>query len=166
MKKLVCLLMLFALGCPVLAEIQPPKWEEFAPDGYANVEYIEYKGLNPALGMLLACSIVGSPIAFADLNKQSRVESNNYWYNRRKEFEQEINSCKNAANESELSYGYLSIRQNELSKNTDRKMSIMQAQQNYTATQQNVQRSNLQSQINNVQTQNTFNQIQRNLRGY
>lgn len=166
MKKIVILFVMFCFNFPAMAEIQPPRWEEFCPREYVNAEYIKDNTPSSIVNLLLAYSIIGFPFALHNINKSSLIESNNYWYNRRIEFEQKLNSCKNITNESQLIYQYLSIKQDELSKNANRKMNIMQAQQNAIAIQQNIQRSNLQSQINNIQTQNTFNQIQNNLRSY
>lgn len=156
MKKLITLVLLMALGCPVFAQIQAPKWSEFAPSGYSKVEYIKDDTLPNWANVLLACSIVGSPIAIYNKNKYEQIESNNYWYSRRKEFEERLNSLQNITNENELAYEYLSIRQDELSKNANRKMSIMQNQQRYLATQQRIQNANSQDWTDQLTNYNNF----------
>lgn len=159
MKKLVCLLMLFALGCPVLAEIQPPQWSEFCPSEYVNAEYIQDNTFPNWANALLACSIVGLPIAVHDKNKYDYIATNNYWVDRRHNFESKLKSCDGITNENELMYKYLSIRQAEAINDNNLRLNVIAARQSALASRQNWQFINSQSQINQLNNYNNFNRI-------
>lgn len=159
MKNLLLIFIIFCFISPAFAEIQPPQWNEFCPEEYLNAQYISRKPLPSFIGFVLACSIVGAPIAFIDINKQVRVETNNYWVRRREAFNLRIKNCKQYTDYTELMYCYLTERQKQAENDANLRMSNIEAQQRALAVQQNIQRSNMQSQINNIQTQNQFNKI-------
>lgn len=96
MKKIFLILILFLfLNVKVNAdEYYTPQWSEFCPLKYLCVEYIDYKQLKPSqkLGYFFKSFI----------SSENIIKTNNYWVERRNDFETEINFC------------------NEIPKNTDK----------------------------------------------
>lgn len=161
MKKLLCLLMLFVLGCPAFAEIQPPQWSEFCSQKYENAEYMEYKKHNPLIYPLAFVAQVGTlnivPVFWnITIKEKDLVNANNYWVGRKKQFDNEIALCKeNQQTDNKVSC-YMNIRQIELNKTAQL--------QNLAISQQNLQMQKLQL-IQNANRNYTLDDINNNLNG-
>ena len=88
MKKIFSILILFLLlSIKTNAyDYPPPQWNGFCPNQYANAEYIDYKQLKPSqkTGYLFYKFFIPGI---------DYVKLNNYWVERRNDFETEINYC-------------------------------------------------------------------------
>lgn len=127
MKKFLMALCFLIASQSVLAYGEP-QWNEFCPPEYLNaVQKVEIKP-NPFAQVLLCYSIIGIPFAVHKSHKYNDAMSNNYWYRRKMQFDNEIAMCKQySSSDGQLSC-YMNIRQLEFNK-TAQYDNLMMAQE-------------------------------------
>lgn len=155
MKKILLLFLLLCTNSPVLADIQPPQWSEFCNPRYIHAEHQEYKKRNPIVKQLAyigqICTLNIVPFYWNIITSDNKVWANNYWVERKEQFENEINMCKQSRDNDNSISCYMNIRQLELSKNAQLKNEAI-AEEN-----QRLQRIQLLQQIqmnNNIRNMN------------
>ncbi|MFR1672359.1 MAG: hypothetical protein ACLSWI_05375 [Candidatus Gastranaerophilaceae bacterium] len=87
------------------------------------------------------------------MNNHIYIKCNNYWYQRKQEFNKQLSECENIKNENELIYRYSTIRQNELTKNLQRQNEIARLQN------EQLRRLMIYQGINQSQTNNEINRM-------
>ena len=125
MKKYVIIFLLLILNTPVisvLAEINPPKWEDRCPKEYVNAKYdnnIYWTGVAPEAGfwraegeLLLYYSIVGWPIIIKRDKKHKLQLVNNYWVRKKELFDKELKFCSTFDNQLQKDYCYKVLNNN------------------------------------------------------
>ena len=165
MKKLVCLFMLFALGCPVLAVSDfAPRWSGFCPRKYEDAEYMSARTFqksfygrltHPMAYRIFKYSIIGLPIAISAYNQQYTEQLRaNYWADRRNKFEDEVNLCGQSENKDNVVNCYMNVKQLELNKNHEYNQQIIalenQRLQKMQISQQSFTNYNLNRMNNNL----------------
>ena len=104
MKKILIALLICSFCLSVYADEVDfsPKWANIAPAEYSNdVQYIENNTFNkkhPVLSVFTAMTLVGVPVVVVSKNKSEEIETNNYWYMRKNEFDEQVNFCKQMNN--------------------------------------------------------------------
>ena len=79
MKKIIIALIALLFNFSFASEFEP-KWENIAPQGYTNAEYIKnntFANKHPYLNMFTAMSLVGLPVSIVSLNKSNTIDTNN-----------------------------------------------------------------------------------------
>jgi len=161
MRKLSFILMLFILGLPVLA--YAPSWSEFCPPQYVNAGEMEVVKPNALVQFLLGASLIGIPSASYRLNNYNNALLNNYWANRKRQFDSEIALGSNSQNNDNKIMYYMNVRQIELDKNNQLKNEQLAQQSLYLQKLQMIQRMNTNSTLNNINS--NLNGINNNLYG-
>lgn len=155
MKKIIILLLLIGINIQMsLASVPEPKWENIAPEGYANAEYQEnttFDNKHPYLSTLTAMTIVGLPVAITSRNRSEKIDTSNYWFKRKNEFDEQKEFCKAIKNQDSKMNCFNSLIQSEHNKTAQREQILLQQQ----AIRQNA--------YNAMQTRNAINSMNNNL---
>lgn len=176
MKKLLCLFMLFSLGCPVLAvnEAIIPRWEQFCPDYRLNAQYVSMENYektfiknaaHPVAYKIFKYSIIGYPIALSAYNQSYEDQlKNNYWVQRKEAFIAEVEACNQITNNDSKIACFMDVRKFENDKNSQHERDLLaqdslkvqqlqlyqQAQLNNNLRNINVQQSNINNNLNGI----------------
>ena len=102
---------------PASAQIKYPEWKEFCPEEYLNIEYIKDNTMPEWKYKLCVLSIIGIPYAIFDLSRYNKIKENNYWYDLKKQFNNEVESCKQISDNNYQIMCFLEIRKHESHKN-------------------------------------------------
>jgi len=158
MKKILKLAFLIFNLCActfVFADEYAPKWEKVAPD-YVNVQYKKNETFaynHPALNYLTAITIVGLPISMVSIYKSESINTNNYWYERKQQFDDEIKMCEQIKSNDNRINCYMTVSHNEQNKTMQREQLLLQEEQirmnNYNARR-------TQNAINNANRPRTY----------
>lgn len=152
MKKFLLMLLFLSCSTSFASEIDfAPKWSNIAPAEYSkDIQYIEnntFDKKHPYWSVATAMTLVGVPVVVTSRNRSEKIETNNYWYNRKTEFDEQVAICKQM-------------------KNNDNKMAcynhLIQAEHNKTAQKQQLQmqqRANAINAYNGIQMQNAINNL-------
>lgn len=122
MKKLLIMLCMFCLCLPCFAE-DIVEWSSIAPSEYINAEYIEndtFVNKHLLASTLSIFTIVGIPFVIKSSIKSNDINTNNYWYERRKNFEKEKAICMQIKDKDKQIESLIKLRQNEIQKNINR----------------------------------------------
>ena len=137
-----------------------PQWSNIAPAEYSgNIQYIEndtFDKKHPYLSVATAATLVGVPIVVTSRNRSAQIETNNYWYRRKKEFDEQVKICKQMKNSDNKMACYNGIIQSEHLKTTQRQQLQMQQKANAINTYNGLQ---LQNSINNLNKPTTYMQM-------
>ncbi len=130
MKKIILLIcLLLSNSAFALSEKDVPTWKDIAPVQYSeNLEYIKDEtihGTKPALNIFYGITVVGLPTAIYSYNKHKKIETNNYWYQRKLDFNKELNLCNAMKNNDNKMSCYLAVRHNEQMKTYQRESLIL-----------------------------------------
>ena len=119
----------------------PPQWSDYCradKQEYCSNEY-QTRRYSDGLSWALMISIVGIPFGAYMQAKNIKVDKNNYWVSRRKDFDNNVYNCQQLSDKDKLIECYLTVKQIEESKESDRRnymvMSSMAAQQARQAQQ-------------------------------
>ncbi|MBQ7126870.1 hypothetical protein IJO12_07275 [bacterium] len=132
MKKILFLLIiLFSMNSVIAIESDiTPNWNNVAPNKYAkDLQYIEnntFANKHPMLNSLSTMTIVGIPFAIKSKRNSTNIEENNYWYNRKQEFESQINLCKQLTDQNAKINCFSTVRQNEQTQTAQKKQADLQ----------------------------------------
>ena len=115
---------LIQAGANLNATDNIPQWSEFCPANYLNSEY-KNMGIMPGLlvlgGIPVTLTVIGAPFGLGMISIGSMIANqrnyNNYWVNRRWQFNQEINSCKSTSDINAQINCFMQLRQIEYQKN-------------------------------------------------
>lgn len=158
MKKLICLFILICLDCPAWAGDFAPQWSEFCSRGYSRAEYKEPIKRNPLIKPIAfvgqVCTLNIIPLYWGILKRDDEIKTNNYWVDRRHQFEDEIKLCDEYDSKDSKLSCYMNVRQLELNKNAD--------YNNIIIARENLRMQRLQY-IQQVQANNNLNNINNNL---
>lgn len=134
-----------------------PQWSNIAPAEYSkDIQYIEnntFDKKHPCLSVVTAMTLVGVPVVVASRNRSEKIETNNYWYGRKNEFNEQINICKQMKNSDNKMACYNNVVQAEHSKTAQRQQLQMQQRANAINTYNSIQ---LQKSINNLNKPATY----------
>ena len=134
---------------PVLAS-EVVEWNSIAPSEYQNATYQKDDTMfknHRGLAALSAATIVGLPATVISKNKSLKIEENNYWAQRRADFETQRDMCKLLKDDDKRTECFINLRASEIGKTQQR---------NYEQAQLNVQRqqavilNNMNTGINNI----------------
>ena len=162
MKKILIALLICSFCLSVYADEVDfsPKWANIAPAEYSNdVQYIENNTFNkkhPVLAVFTAMARVGVPVGVVSKNKSEEIETNNYWYMRKNEFDEQVNFCKQMNNNDNKMACYNNLIQSEHSKTAQRQQLQLQQRANAINAYNGMQ---LQNSINNLNKPATYTQI-------
>lgn len=158
MKKFIALFLLLCFYCPVFAEVMPPRWSEFCAHGYVEAGYKEHIKRNPLVKPIAfvgqVCTLNIIPLYWNIIKRDNEVNTNNYWVDRRHQFEDEIKTCNEYENKDNKLSCYMNIRQLEHNKNVDYNNNII--------AQENLRMQRLQY-MQQVQTNSNLRNINNNL---
>ena len=150
MKKIIIIAICasFLSNTIAVADALSPAWDEVCPPKYLYAKYQE-NHYNTAENVLLALTIVGLPFACYNKAKFEKIDTSNYWVQRKRAFDNELATCKSdPINQAQC---FMQIRQLELNKNA-------LYQQNEIAKRQEKLHK-----IQNIQTINALNDINRSI---
>lgn len=169
MKTILVMLLLLCFASPAFAEIQPPQWNEFCPSKYLNTEYKEpikrNQLIKPIAFVGQVCTLNIVPVYWGIIKRDNAIVTNNYWVNRRTQFENELNLCSENDNKSDKINCYMNIRQLEFSKNAQLKNEQIALENQRLQRLQYVQQIHTNSNLNSIN--NNLNNVNRYMRyGY
>ena len=152
MKKVLFILLFFTCLTSFANEIDfVPKWSNIAPAEYSNdIQYIENNTFNkkyPVLSVFTAMTLVGVPVFVVSKNKSEEIETNNYWYMRKNEFDEQVNFCKQMNNNDNKMACFNNLIQAEHFKTVQHEQMQLQ------------QRANAINAYNGLQLQNSINNL-------
>ena len=168
MKKFICSICLMAFMAPAFAiDDITPKWEDFSPQEYSsNLKYIKddtFVAKHPFVTLLGYLTIIGIPFALVTTSRSNAIDTNNYWYQRKQDFEKELNLCKKIKNYDSRINAYMQLRHNEQAKTAHMESLLMQEQQIYATNNAAIQTQNA---INNANRPKTYTQYGNTIYSY
>jgi hypothetical protein len=121
-------------------QAKPPQWSELCPGIYCASSTIEIPEAKPHVGVGFAVLAGFVPILIPfeiikerQANKSDwavrRALSQNYWVQRRGDFEREISQCQQMKDNDKLVDCYMQVRQNETNKNQARRQEMLMIDQ-------------------------------------
>lgn len=131
-----------------------PQWNEFCPPEYVAVNYKEKIKRNAVLKPLAVvgqiCTLNIIPIYWAMQKRDAKIIENNYWVQRKQQFNNEIEMCKQySSNDSKLSC-YMNVRQLEFNKTAQYENLMVAQEQMRLQRLQYVQQIQTNSNLNNI----------------
>ena len=107
-------------------------WDTIAPPEYVDAQWTEdntFINKHPIASAFSAMSIVGMPRVLSSIKESNSINANNYWYERRKNFEIQRDMCKQLKDADKRTECFINLRQSELQKTADKRMEQIQRQQ-------------------------------------
>ncbi len=143
------------------ASYYAPKWAEFCPSQFVDAEYHEISAYKPSnKANMWALTIIGMPYLWHEQaqhqSKMLYLSASNYWVQRRKVFESEIQTC--LGDEQNATACFMQVRQLENSKNDALRQEELAQQQMNLQARMNAQNS-IQSSIQSQQLNNSINNL-------
>lgn len=153
MKKSIILIGLLMITQSAQAYFEP-QWSEFCPVQYINAEYRNKIERNPVIKPLAfvgqVCTLNIVPVYWTLQKRDAEVVENNYWVQRKQQFNNEIETCKQYnSNDNQLSC-YMNIRQVEANKNAQYENVLIAKEQMKIQRLRYMQQSQINTNLHNL----------------
>jgi len=154
------LMLTFLFQTAVYADVPSPQWLEFCPYKYQNAQNkqdIKYNPLiKPTAFVAQVCTLNLVPFYWNIQKSEKEVVTNNYWVNRKLQFDNEISLCAQSENTDNKVMCYMNVRQIEQGKNAQF--------QNAQIAEENLKLQKLRT-IQQIETNNNLYNINNSLNG-